>query len=97
MIEESRGLLTPEAAETLAVQAFSWIAEQPDVLGRFLSLTGIGPATIRSAAVAPGFAAGVLDFLAGDEALLVAFAAAVRVPPERVAAAGRLLNRPVAP
>ena len=38
-----------EAAEALAVQALSYIAQDGERLGRFLSLTGIGPAEIRSA------------------------------------------------
>jgi hypothetical protein len=39
----------------------------------------------------------VLGFLAGDEALLVAFAEAVGLSPEFVATANRLLNRSLAP
>ena len=37
--------------------------------------TGIGPAEIRAAAREPGFLVGVLDYLAGDDRLLTAFAA----------------------
>ncbi len=64
-----------EAAESLAVQALSYIAQDPERLGRFLALTGIGPAEIRSAAAEPGFLAGVLDYVASDQALIIAFAA----------------------
>ncbi|MGA7973300.1 MAG: DUF3572 domain-containing protein, partial [Pseudolabrys sp.] len=59
-----------EAAETVAIQALSFIAAEPERLGRFLGITGIGPAQIREAAREPGFLAGVLDYLAGDERLL---------------------------
>lgn len=63
-----------EAAETVAIQALSYIAGDPERLGRFLGITGIGPAQIREAAREPGFLAGVLDYLAGDERLLTDFA-----------------------
>ena len=75
-----------EAAEALAVQALSYIAQDGERLGRFLSLTGIGPAEIRSAAREPGFLAGVLDYLAGDERLLAVPAA--HVPRDAVIVGG---------
>ncbi len=67
--------LTQEAAEGLAVQALTFIAGDGERLGRFLAMTGIGPAEIRAAAQEPGFLTGVLEYLAGDERLLSAFAA----------------------
>jgi hypothetical protein len=67
--------MTPESAEGLAVQALTFIAENGERLGRFLAITGIGPAQIRAAAQEPGFLIGVLDYLAGDERLLSGFAA----------------------
>jgi hypothetical protein len=67
--------LTEEAAEALGVQALTFIAEDSERLGRFLAITGIGPAQIRAAAQEPGFLIGVLDYLAGDDRLLSAFAA----------------------
>jgi hypothetical protein len=66
--------MAQEAAETLAIQAFTFIAADGDRLGRFLAETGIGPAEIRAASRERGFLAGVLDYLAGDEALLTGFA-----------------------
>ena len=64
-----------EAAEALAIQALTFIAAEPERLGRFLAVTGIGPAEIRMAAREPGFLVGVLDYLAADERLIAAFAA----------------------
>jgi hypothetical protein len=92
MIVESRGLLTIESAETLAVDVLAWLAGEPEALARFLSLSGIEPATLRTAAADPGFLAGVLDFTCGDEALLTAFAGHAGIRPERVVAARRTLN-----
>jgi len=73
--------LTQEAAEGLAIQALTFIAGDGERLGRFLAITGIGPAEIRSAAAEPGFLAGILDYIASDERLLTEFAAAARVNP----------------
>lgn len=64
-----------ERAETLAIEALGHIAADPATLERFMSLSGLSPQTLRAAAAEPGFLAGVLDFLAGDESLLLAFAA----------------------
>src|SRR5215468_6764065 len=55
-----------EAASTLAVAALRFIAEDPERLRVFLSLTGIDPQAIRAAAREPGFLLGVLDHLAGE-------------------------------
>jgi len=81
-------LMSPEnrraAAERLAVAALAFIAEEPERLGRFLALTGIGPESIRAAAHEPRFLLGVLDHLAGEEPLLLAFAAENSIPPSAV-------------
>ena len=79
--------LTQEAAEGLAVQALTFIAGEPERLGRFLAATGIGPAEIRAAASEPGFLAGVLEFLAADDCLIAAFAAETGLDPADVARA----------
>jgi Protein of unknown function (DUF3572) len=66
--------LTQQAAEGLAIQALTFIAGDGERLGRFLAVTGIGPAEIRGAAREPGFLGGVLEYLAADERLAAAFA-----------------------
>lgn len=83
---------TREAAEALAVQAFTYLAGDPDRLGGFLALTGIGPERIRAAAAEPGFFAGVLDHVMSDEALLMAFADHAGIDPAAVARARRALG-----
>ena len=72
------------AAEALAITALSFIAAEPERLGRFLAVTGIGPDSIRQAAREPHFLAGVLDHLAGDERLLMDFATEHAVDPDDV-------------
>ena len=72
---KSRPAMLPEAAEGLAIQALTYLAEDPERLGRFLTVTGIGPDEIRAASAEPGFLAGVLAYLASDEQLAAEFTA----------------------
>jgi len=88
------GAPSREAAETLAIQALSYLAQDPEQLSRFLALSGIDPGAIRAAAAQPEFLAGVLAYLAQDEALLVRFAAEAGVPPGAVERARALLAGP---
>jgi hypothetical protein len=83
-----------EAAESVAVQALSYIGADPERLGRFLAMSGIGPESLRAAAAEPGFLAAVLDHVLGDERMLLAFAEQVELDPAHVAAARELLGGP---
>jgi Protein of unknown function (DUF3572) len=73
--------LTQDRAEALAIQALTFIAGDGERLGRFLAVTGIGPAEIRAAAGEPGFLAGVLEYMASDESLIGAFADETGIDP----------------
>jgi len=88
----SRLLPTREAAETLAIQALGFIAEDPSALGRFLDTSGIAVTQIRTAAGEPGFLAGVLEHMLGDENLLLAFARTAGIDPAEVARAASALG-----
>ena len=81
-----------EAAEQLAIQALTYIAQDGERLGAFLAATGIGPAEIRAAAREPGFLAGVLDYISGNERLLTDFAAEAGIKPAHVAKARAALG-----
>ena len=85
--------ISREAAESLAVQALGYLSGEPERLGRFLALSGLGPETIRAAAGDPQFLAGVLEYVTGDEDLLVAFAQASGVSPDEVMRAQTVLAR----
>jgi hypothetical protein len=93
MIAESRlnRFVGPDA-ETIAIQALSFLAGRPEELGRFLALTGIGPASLRQSAADPAFLGGILDFLLQDEALLLSFAAESGIAPGTVGAARQHLD-----
>lgn len=66
-------LLSQEEAEGFAIEALIWLAQDKDLLPRFLSLTGIEASSIRSAAREPGFLAGVLQFYLSHEPTLLRF------------------------
>jgi hypothetical protein len=84
-----------EAARGLAVQALEYLAQEPEQLGRFLALSGLDPTTVRGASRQPEFLAGVLEYVLGDERLVMAFTASLEIPPERVAEARSvLIGRP---
>jgi hypothetical protein len=83
-----------DSARSLAVSALTFIAADSDRLSRFLDITGLGPANLRTAAADPAFLSSVLDYLVADEGLLVAFAADAGLKPEAVARAHAALSRP---
>jgi hypothetical protein len=81
-----------EVAEIVAIQALSFVAGEPERLGLFLSETGIGPETLRSAATDPQFLVSVLDFVLRDDETVKAFAAASDLHPTTIAAARQALG-----
>jgi Protein of unknown function (DUF3572) len=80
-------------AETLAIQALAFIAEEPERLGVFIAATGIAPDRIRDAACGPDFLAGILEHMLGDENLLVAFADDAGIDPAEIARAHNVLGK----
>jgi len=68
----------------LAIQALSFIAEEPERLSAFVSATGIDIAAIRDAARQSDFLAGVLEHMLADESLLIAFAESAGVDPAEI-------------
>jgi hypothetical protein len=77
-----------------AIKVLGWLANEPDMFGRFLALTGIEPVQVRNAINDPGFLAGMLDFLMGHEPTLMAFCAATETAPEAVMAAAHHFSPP---
>lgn len=80
------------AAEALAVEGLSFLAAEQARIERFLALSGLDPDTLRVAAASPGFLAAVLDHLASEEDLLLAFAINRGIDPETVVRARRILS-----
>jgi hypothetical protein len=88
---QSRSSTAEEEAQDLAIAALAWLADDAERLRLFLDLSGLGPKNLRSAAATPGFLGAILDHLAGNDALLIAFAAHRNVAPEVVMQARGLL------
>lgn len=79
--------LTGEEAEIIAVAGLSYLAAEPERIGRFLAVTGLGPENIRAASRDPSFFPALLDYLLANEAELVAFADEMNLDPSRIRAA----------
>lgn len=86
--------LRREAAETLAAQALAFLAEDQARLRRFFTATGLEPAEVRARADTPELLAAVLEHLAGDESLLLVFAASRQVAPTCIGEALAALQEP---
>jgi hypothetical protein len=80
-----------EHAETMALQAFSWLCDDPALRDGFLAETGMSPADMARSLRAPTFLAAVMDFLLADDARVLAFCAAQDLRPEEPMRARALL------
>jgi hypothetical protein len=85
--------MTPEKAEILALEGLGWLAGEPDSIQKFLNLSGIDAADLRHAAGEPGTGAAVLDFLLGQDELLLRFCESAGLEPRQVHAARAALGR----
>jgi len=83
-----------ETAETIAVQGLAFLAEEPARIQRFFLATGLDPSEIRARAGTPELLSAVLEHLAGDESLLLVFAASREIAPASLGLALRALQAP---
>jgi len=82
-----------DQAETIALSALAFLADDVQRLGRFLALTGVGPAELREEARNPRMLAAVLNHLLQDESLLLVFAASHGIPADLIAPAQSALEQ----
>lgn len=82
---------TRDDAEAMAIAALGFVATDPELMSRFLAISGIEPSMIRQAANEAGFLAGVLDFVLAHEPTLLRFADETGRNPGSVLAARRML------
>ncbi|KMO42434.1 hypothetical protein VQ03_11025 [Methylobacterium tarhaniae] len=85
-------MLSASAAEALGARVFAYVTGEPGRLLRFMESSGLSPDALRQAANSPDLVAGLLDHVVADEELLLACAAALEVPPERITQAWRRLG-----
>jgi len=79
----------------VGVAGLSYLAADPERIGRFLAVTGLGPESVRSAARDPAFLPAILDYLLANEKDLLAFAEEMNLDPMRVRASRDLLAPPL--
>lgn len=85
---------TAPDAQEIAVAILTWLGEEPDMLTRFLSLSGVEASSLRQFSASPGFAAALMEFVMGHEPSLMAFSARSGIAPDVVAAAWQKLSGP---
>ena len=93
-MESQKDTPAPQQAEDVAVAILGWLAGEPELLARFLALTGVAPSEVRNAVGNPGFLAGLVDFLMSHEPTLLAFSDATGIKPEAVVHAHAALSGP---
>ena len=84
-------IYTQQSAETLALQAIAFLAGDDDRLQRFIATCGLSPQDLTQAVGDSAALGGILDYILGDESLVIEFADHAGVPPEAPAAARRAL------
>jgi hypothetical protein len=84
--------LDRDEAETIALRALGFIAEDEDRIGAFMGETGISPDDLRDSATSPAILTAVLDYLTRDETLLLMFATNADIQPDRITPALMVLN-----
>lgn len=65
--------MTPEIAQTLAVQALAWVIGQDDLRDVFLEASGASDQDLRNGIADPVFLASLLDFISMDDAWVKRF------------------------
>lgn len=89
----SRGnAINKDDAEAIALQALAYLAADTQRLFRFLALTGSDPGELRETAKMPEFQASMLEYMMGDESLLLTFCQESGIDPGTVAPAYALLS-----
>lgn len=81
-----------KSADEIAIDILSWLAGEPELLSRFLALTGTDPTALRNAIAEPGFMGGLVAFLMDHEPTLMAFCTATGTTPEDVVRAHMALS-----
>ena len=84
--------MNQEAAEILALQALAFLAADERGLEGFLRMSGLDPDELRERANEHNLLAAVLDYLMGDEKLLLAFTAEYGCPDDAPRRARTILS-----
>jgi hypothetical protein len=81
----SLGLKQPTiGAKELGSLCLQHLAENPEQLAEFMSISGITPDGLRRGVGSEGFNSGLIDYFVSNESLLVAFCKANQLSPEAI-------------
>ena len=69
-------MMSPNSAETLALQALAWLAASEELLPVFMGASGATVDDFRARTAEPEFLCSVLDFITMDDAWVVEFCTA---------------------
>lgn len=69
-------------AEALAIQALSWMAEEPEIIGGFMGAAGADASDLKDRAADPDFLGFVLDYLLSSDEMVLNFANWANCPPD---------------
>lgn len=72
--------MSPEQAETIALQALGWLVSNNELCPTFMGATGSSVEDLRGRATDPAFQASVLSFLTMDDTWVMAFCDTVNLP-----------------
>ncbi|MBL4807528.1 MAG: DUF3572 domain-containing protein [Rhodobacteraceae bacterium] len=81
-----------EHAETLAIQALGWLANETERLEHFLNASGVSVDDLRNRAQEPEFLGFVLDFMLLDDKTILTFAEDTGNHPEDISQARFVLS-----
>ena len=87
-----RHAMTTEEAQAIAFAGLALLADQPERIGHFLSVSGVAPGDIRTLAGTSAFQTAILSHIRADESLLLVFAAQLGVDPARISEAEAQLS-----
>jgi hypothetical protein len=83
----------PADGDLIAIQALTFIGQNAQQARRFFDISGLDASNLRQSASDPGFLLGVLDYLVGDEPLLLSFAESIGRDPAMIVRAYDVLRR----
>jgi hypothetical protein len=80
-----------DCAAAISLKALAFLAQDSQRLARFLNLTGVEPAALRTLALEREFQSAVLEHILGDENMVIEFCAIEAIEPTIPAAALQVL------
>lgn len=78
-------MITTNDAETIALRALTYVAQEEKVLQSLIAQSGMSSSSLQERLHDPDFLGGILDFLLSNEKLLVDFCEIEKLSPDKLA------------